>query len=97
MRNSTYNNATTPGIMTNTMSLWGPDIPFDSAQFDMATSVQNSIVNAGKYTFTEGGDPGGVNGTYNYTDGNYNLTGQNWAPYFDPLQNNPWAYPGNKP
>ena len=41
MRNSTYNNATTPGIMTNTMSLWGPDIPFDSAQFDMATSVQN--------------------------------------------------------
>ena len=89
MRNSTYSDMNIPGVMTNTMSLQGPNLPADRAQFDMATDAQYTNVNAGRYTYS--------GGTYTYLDGGFNAANVKWDDFFDPTQTNPWAYPTNHP
>lgn len=89
MRNSTYSDMNTPGVMLNTMSLKGPDVPPGNPQFDMARDGQNTNVNAGRYTYSSG--------TYTYSDGGFNLGNVKWGDFFDPTESNPWAFSANRP
>lgn len=107
MRNSTYDDALTPGILTSTINLWGEGVPNESASFDHATEAENPYITGGMFTYTEGADPttddadgkdfGGSNGSYNYTDGGgYDQTTIPWANYMDPLEANPWSFESSK-
>lgn len=89
MRNSTYSDMNTPGVMLNTMSLQGSNTPPGLGQFDMSKDGQNTNVNAGRYTYSSG--------TYTYLDGGFNSGNLNWGDFFDPTMSNPWAYPDNHP
>jgi hypothetical protein len=89
MRNSTYSDMNTPGVMLNTMSLQGPNVPPGQGQFDMSKDGQNINVTAGRYTYSSG--------TYTYMDGGFNSGSVNWGDFFDPTESNPWAYPDNHP
>ncbi len=96
MRNSTYDDMSTAGEITNTMNI--PSLGVDGlGTFDMATDTQDSTVTGGRYTYTDGTGPGGSDGTYEYFDGGYDHANQEWDLYFDPNQDNPWAYQDNRP
>ena len=107
MRNSTFDDALTPGVMVNTYNLWGEGVPNESASFDHATQSQNPYVTGGMYTYTEGTDItnldadgkdyGGSNGSYSYTDGaDYDQEAIPWADYMDPMEANPWSFESSK-
>jgi hypothetical protein len=96
MRNSTFADASTVGIITNTMQLWGQGVPYDSSVFDMAKDAPNAVVNGGKYTYTTGSGFGGSEGTYNYSDGGFDQTAVDWASYMDPMLSNPWSFSSAK-
>ena len=81
--------------MSNTMGIAG--LGPEMATFDMATDAQNSYVNGGRYTYTDGSGPGGANGAYSYVGGDFDHKGQNWEAYFDETANNPWSYDTYKP
>ncbi len=93
MRNSSYDDANTVGAIDNILSLSGGV----QGAFDMASDVQDSTVTGGRYTYTDGLNYGGSDGSYDYVDGNYDHLNQNWEVYFDINQDNPWAYDENKP
>jgi hypothetical protein len=98
MRNSTYSDKNTTGTIANTMSLQGPDAPENQAYFNMADDVQNSYINAGRYTYTNGSFRGGSNGTYNYVDGgSTDLANTPWEAFFNPATSGPWSYGANRP
>lgn len=106
MRNSAYDDALTPGLMTSTISLWGEGAPNVSATFDHATEAQNPYVTGGMYSYAEGTDDttddadgkdfGGSNGIYSYTDGGFDQNSIPWGNYMDPLEANPWSFESAK-
>jgi hypothetical protein len=97
MRNSTYSDAATPGVLINTIQLWGEGVPGVSATFDHATEAQNPYVTGGMFTYTDGADFGGSAGTYSYADGaSFDQTGLTWKSYWDPVANNPWSFESGK-
>lgn len=93
MRNSSYDDANTAGVIENIINLSG----VEQGTFDMAIDSQNSNVTGGRYTYTDGLGFGGSDGIYDYVDGNYDHKNQNWGDYFDINQDNPWSYNINKP
>jgi len=98
MSNSTYSDMDTPGTISYTMELQGADLPVDKAKFNMADDVQNSSVNAGRYTYTTGGGRGGSSGSYNYIDGSgFDLANTPWEVFFNPDTSGPWNYTDNRP
>jgi len=93
----TYDDASTAAKITNTLQILDPDIPAESAQFDVSTGAQDSSVTAGQYTYTVGPFTRGSGGTYTYSgDGGFNLD-LDWSNYFDAGQTNPWGYTENRP
>lgn len=88
-----YTSQTTPSAVTITMDILDPDVPRDSASFDLAEDAQASSVTAGQYTFTPSTRIGGMGtyGTYTYIDGTHNLN-PDWSAYFDFREDNPWSY-----
>ncbi len=88
MRNSTYEDDTTPGTLYNILTLSG----FGAGNFNYTTDRQVSTITGGRYTFT-----GEINGTYQYVDSDFDHTLIDWASYFDPFQDNPWSVDENKP
>lgn len=101
-----YSDSSTPSVVTNTVEHLGANLPPDvrppgggpsSASFDMATDADNSVVTAGRYTWTPGSGPDGSLGTYNYVGGGGPNPGTNWGSFFDHGQANPWSYPDNRP
>ncbi len=98
LSNSDYFDLSTPGTMSNTMVLLGPDAPAGQAQFDMGSDVQDSHINAGQYTYTSGSGRGGSGGTYDYVDGgSFDMTNTPWETFFNPDTSGPWAYTTNRP
>ena len=98
MRNSTYSDKNTPGTILNTMSLQGAEAPENQASFNMADDAQNSYVNAGRYTYTNGSGRGGSDGTYSYVDGgSTDLANTPWENFFDPATSGKWSYTANRP
>ena len=91
-----YSDDTTQAPITNTMHISDPDIPEGSADFNMATDSQNSIVTAGKYIFNPPLGIGAV-GSYSYAEDSFNIDSIKWADYFDSSQTNPWSYTDNRP
>jgi len=89
MSNSTYGDDTTPGILSYTMSL--ADDYNDGGNFNFATDIQKSIVDGGRYTYADGGGPGGSAGTYTYDQGNFDIGAVSWESYFDHSIANPWS------
>lgn len=96
MSNSGYSDATTAGIMTNIVEL-KTNQPGQQGDFDMAKDKQNSVVTAGRYTYTNGTGPGGSGGTYNYADGDANPSGVSWESFVEDRPDNVWAIPTNHP
>jgi hypothetical protein len=96
MRNSTYTDNTTPGVMTNIMQLWGDNTPPDSAMFDPVAQGEQVVINAGKYTYADGAGFGGSEGDYTYSDGGFDHMSTDWASYMDPAANNPWSFEDSK-
>lgn len=101
-----YTNDQTPSVVTNTVEHLGTDLPPDvrppgggpsSAFFNMETDAENSVVTAGRYTWTPGTGPGQSIGTYNYVDGGGHNPAPNWNSFFDHRETNPWSYPDNRP
>ncbi len=92
-----YDDDTTASVITNTMQIDDPNIPEGSGTFDMATDSQDSIITAGKYTYTSGTGNLGANGTYTYAEDSFNVDNIEWENYFDPSQTNPWGYTDNRP
>ncbi len=84
MRNSTYSDMNTPGVVVNYMVLTGSDLPDDSAQFNSLIDSQDSYITAGRFTYTEGDGPGGSEGVYEYIDGTgIDSAAPSWESYFD--------------
>ncbi|MDR2876473.1 MAG: hypothetical protein LBV36_00295 [Chromatiales bacterium] len=115
-----YDSDATASVVTNTMELLGPGAPQNlrppgggpsSTSFDMNTDSQNSVITAGRYTFTpstdefagpaaSGSSPGGSNGTYTYINGGQAMPDANsWHNFFEETQANPnpWSYPNIRP
>lgn len=96
MRNSTYDDMSTAGEITNRMDI--PSLGSDGlGSFDMATNAQNTFVTGGRYTYSDGPKVGSSGGTYDYYDGGFDHANQNWELFFDFSQDNPWSYPDNRP
>jgi len=96
MRAVDYNTANAQVEIHNTMHLLQGDVPPNAAQFNMATDIDKSHVNAGKFTYTEGSGFGGSEGIYEYTDGYYDNNNTDWGRYIDPQTYNPWAFETSK-
>lgn len=71
MSNSTYQDSTTIGVMTNRIKLFDSNQPTPFLDFDVASNAQSSKLNGGTYTYTPGIDKVGSNGSYQYKEGNY--------------------------
>jgi len=95
MSNSTYGDDLTPGVVFYTMQL--ADDYKDQADFNFATDIQESIIDGGRYTYTNGSGPGGSAGTYSYDQGNFDIDAVSWEVYFDHSLANPWSNTTNKP
>ncbi len=96
MRNSTYDDMSNAGIITNTLSLPGLGTEYFE-DFNYAQDTQKASITGGLYKYTEGTGPGGSDGTYEYVDSMYDHKSQAWADFIDPSEANPWSYPANKP
>ena len=83
MRNSDYDTDSIAGFIINTMSLVGSTAPPDGVYFNSLVDSQETAVNAGKYTYTDGAGPGGSVGTYSYEGSFYDITTTDWVSYFD--------------
>jgi hypothetical protein len=92
----TYNNGSAPARITNTTEVVAPGIGPSNARFDVSASAQRPHITAGQYTYSNGPATRGADGTYNYSEGSFNLD-INWSAYFDHSAANPWAYPENRP
>lgn len=97
MRNSTYDDMNTAGVMMNFMTVndgngWSMD-------FNNWEDVQDAKITAGKYTFDKGAvNSNGVGSTYHYAEGEYDHTSVEWAAYFDTEDTtNIWSYGLFKP
>lgn len=88
MTNSTFDDASTVGLVTNVMSIAG----VGAGDFDMAVDAPDSIVNAGQYTYTNSSRADGAGGTYSYADGGFDHVNQDWAAFFNENVPNPWSY-----
>ncbi len=95
MSNSSYDDDTTPGILSYNMSL--ADDFQDQADFNFATDIQDSTVTGGRFTYTDGFGPGGSDGTYTYEGGNFDQAAVTWEVYFDHSMANQWGYARNRP
>ena len=95
MSNSSYGDNTTPGILSYTLNL--ADDYQGSGQFNFATDVQNSTIEGGRFTYTDGSGPGGSAGTYTYEQGSFNVDAITWEAYFDHSLTNQWGYTQNRP
>ncbi|ALP51942.1 hypothetical protein Tel_01645 [Candidatus Tenderia electrophaga] len=96
MRNSGYDDASTAGLISNSMDVTDAN-GVNVGAFDMATDVQTSAVSGGRYTYADGDGPGGSNGSYQYFDGGYDHRDVNWEALFDQSADNPWSYLENRP
>lgn len=105
MRAIDYSTDNADATIVNTMQLMGEDAPWDISKFDMSqnqlddpriTGVQNSTVTGGKFTYADGTDFGGSEGTYSYTTGDFDQTAIDWAELFDPFESNPWNFESAK-
>lgn len=99
MRNSSYDDDTTAGIMSNVLVFSDPSLEMFGAGFNSSTDLEDSLISAGRYTFSDGSSNGGTDGTYSYIDGGFDHVNQSWEIYFDKFISNPWTYAsqGNKP
>ncbi len=94
MRNSTYSDMNTPGVITNTFSFSDPF----AGSFDMARDAPNAHVTGGRYTYTNGAGNGGSQGTYNYVEGGGGITTSDWTGFMDRQDaRNIWTFPTYKP
>ena len=101
MRGLSYSDNTTVAPVINTLSLSGQagfPAPGQSLKWDMATDAQQTQIDAGQYTYTPGGGPGGSIGTYNYNQGNFDINSTDWSTFFDKNDSsNVWTTSTNKP
>ena len=96
MRNSSYDDDTTAATIVNIQRL--SDEKLDGlADFNMATDIQNSDVNAGRYTYLNGTGNNGAEGTYEYIDGDFKINDVKWENFFDHSADNPWGYTDLRP
>lgn len=94
MRNSTYSDMNTPGVITNTFAFSDPF----ARSFDMARDAPNAHVTGGRYTYTNGAGNGGSQGTYNYVEGGGGITTSDWTVFMDRSDaRNIWTFPAYKP
>ena len=81
--------------ITNTVTVTGPLIYGTEGDYNYATDNQNSNPTAGRYTYTDGTEEGGSNGTYAYIDAAngdaFNPANINYADFCDPTQNPNWS------
>ncbi|MEQ6342362.1 MAG: hypothetical protein M3A44_12105 [Gammaproteobacteria bacterium] len=87
----------TPAIVTNTVNLLSSS---SGGSFDVVAGGQKNNVTAGSFTWTPGTGFGQSNGTYNYTDGNFNINAIDWKAAYEPGINTCWSYkqnPGSAP
>ncbi len=97
MRNSTYDDKNTPGVVSNTFSFTDPGTNPSLGSFDMARDGQKTNITAGRYTYTNGTGNGGSQGTYNYVEGGA-VFDADWTIYMDKLDSrNIWSYPQYQP
>ena len=96
MRNSTYDDTTTPGTIIN-IQRFADEFLDDVASFDLSKDGHEVDVSAGRYKFIDGLGSGGTRGTYEYVDGGFDLEGIQWEDFFDYTADNPWSYPDLKP
>ncbi len=98
MSNSDYLTDTTPGDMTNTLSINDPNVPTGSGNFDFATDQgADANVTGGRFTFRRTTAPhtnafGGItvlpSSEYVYFDGTIDpVLDVNWEVFRDPAQN----------
>lgn len=92
-----YDDGDTPASVINTLTITDPEIPEESATFDLAIDAQISSVTAGRYIYEPGGGPQGSSGAYTYTDDTGASLTPDWSSFFDHREANPWAYGGNRP
>jgi hypothetical protein len=94
MRNSTYSDMNTPGLITNTLTFSDPGI----GSFDMARDAPDAHITGGRYTYTNGTGNGGSQGTYNYIEGGGGITSSDWTGYMDRQDTrNIWTFGTYKP
>ncbi len=101
MSNSNYATSTTPGLMTNTLTLLGTNAPpgnfnagATATNFTTA-NAQNLNITGGRYSYTAGTGWAGSGttatysaGSYTYADnGSVNLTTLDWNSFRDPADN----------
>ncbi len=96
MRNSSYDDASTPGVMMNIMSVYSAD--GWKVEFNNGKDIQKSTLDAGLYTFDKTAtDANGVGSKYDYVNGDYDHTSIEWSSYYEDLDSNIWAYDIYKP
>ena len=83
MRNITYDDMDTTGLISNTLS-FTENIPGD---FDMATDQHKSEVTAGRYIYIPGDGNLESAGTYEYFDGDFFIDDIDWESFRHEEQN----------
>jgi len=97
MSNSSYDDNTTPGLMTNILHINTPSLA-ENIVFDLATDADKSTVTGGRYTYSDGEERGGTSGSYQHVDGGgFDVDNVKWENFFDHASENPWAYPLLRP
>lgn len=87
-----YNDKTTKGTITNTVSVIDPTLPNPNGRidFDAVANAQRSTIVGGRYTYTPPASPpqitaaGGSFGTYSYEQSNFDVYSVDWAALRNP-------------
>lgn len=90
------NAATTGASLINTQTVVDLATGKTVASYDIYDDAQDSYIDGGRYTYTNGTARLASNGTYTYVSGFYDQN-QDYSPFLDHGVSNPWSYPASKP
>ncbi|MFQ5470332.1 MAG: hypothetical protein ACE5EH_08495 [Gammaproteobacteria bacterium] len=96
MRDLRYDDGLTAAKVTNKQKISDINLPNPVAGDFNIAMTQDSNITAGQYTFNPGAgwDVGYTSfdlGTYNYSEGNFDMNSVDWSLYFDPVQNSEYC------